>query len=167
MPSVAQLTGQLVTYAAIAALFGYLSAAPVYRMASPADAMVKVSFAHGAKPKGECRRLTADEIAALAPNMRRPTICPRERLPVLVEVEIDGRTVIRDSLPPTGLRGDGPARIYRKFSLPPGQHRLTARLRDTDRREGFDYVHEAVVDLAPKEILVIDFKADKGGFLLL
>lgn len=161
------LAGQALAYAAIAALIGYLSTAPDFVRFPEDMAQIKVSFAHGAKPKGGCRRRTAEEIAALPPNMRRPLDCPRERLPIAVEIEIDGKMVISEMLPPTGLNDDGPARIYRKITIPPGRHRVVARLRDSDRAEGFDYVRDSVIDVEAGHNIVVDFKADLGGFLFM
>lgn len=157
--------GQAVAYALTAAILGYFSVAPTYEHFPPGEAQVTISFAHSAKPKGECRRLSAEELAALPANMRQPLSCPRERLPVFVELEIDNEVLLAESLPPTGIAGDGAARIYRKFTVPPGEHSIVARLRDSDRTEGFDYVREAEIDLAPQETFVVDFKADLGGFL--
>ncbi len=157
--------GQAVVYLLIAGLFGYFSSSPTYVHFDSSTAMVKISFAHGANPKGDCRRRTAEELAKLAPNMRRPLDCPRERLPVTVEFEIDGEVLVRETLPPSGLSGDGPSRLYRVFAIAPGEHHIVARLRDTDRADGFDYEREAIVDLVPKQIFVIDFKAGSGGFV--
>ena len=156
--------GQGVAYLGIAVLFGLLSIWPPYQHFPPDQAQITLSFAHGAKPSTECRRRTAEEIAELPPNMRRPFDCPRERLPVTILLEVDGEIVVDRQLPPTGLSGDGPSRIYAKFPMNPGPHRIVAKLRDTNRTDGYDYVREGTVELAPREILVIDFKADRGGF---
>ena len=48
--------------------------------------------------------------------------------------------------------------------MAPGEHRLTLRMRDSDRQEGYDYEHDSVVDLRPRQNLVIDFRAETGGF---
>lgn len=156
--------GQAVFYLAVAALLGYFSARPAYVHFPPDEAQVTLSFAHGAKRKGECRRLSAEEIAALPPNMRRPMDCPRERLPVFVALEIDGKPVYEAELPPTGLAGDGPSRVYQSFKLASGRHQLVAKLRDSAREAGYDYQSAREVELAPGERLVIDFHADAGGF---
>jgi hypothetical protein len=93
--------------------------------------------------------------------------CPRERVPLLVELLIDGQLLYRDWLPPSGLAGDGTATAYERFVVKPGHHVLTARLRDSRRQEGFDYEHEQSVELVAGQNLVIDFRADAGGFRLL
>lgn len=159
--------GQAVVLAIGAAIVAYFSILPSYEAFPPDRAQIKLSFAHVGKPKGECRRLTREELAALPANMRKPTKCPRERLPLRVELEVDGTLLFADTLEPTGVAGDLPARVYEKLAVAPGAHRVVARLRDSAREDGFDYVREAELTLAPREILVIDFMADRGGFLFL
>ena len=69
-------------------------------------------------------------------------------------------------LPPTGLFGDGPSRLYAKFPIPPGRHELELKLRDTDRAEGYDYEREIDMNVAPLQNIAIDFRAETGGFLV-
>ena len=44
--------------------------------------------------------------------------------------------------------------------------RLVARLRDSRRTEGFDYVREADVTLEPRQHLIVDFHSKAGGFII-
>jgi hypothetical protein len=156
--------GQAVVYVLLALGIGYFSDRPAHTHFPPDMALIKFSFAHGAQ-KEDCRRRTAEELAKLPPNMRRPMVCARERLPVAVELLLDGAPLYKAVLPPTGLAGDGPSRTYQRFAVPPGRHELTARLRDTDRGEGFDFERTVVVELAPAQSLAIDFRAEMGGFI--
>ncbi len=156
--------GQVLFFAAIALVLGWFSARPPYARVPPDGALIKISFAHGAEKKGECRKLSPEELAKLAPNMRRPTICPRERLPVEVEVVMDDAVVFADRLPPTGLSGDGPSRMYARFIVPAGDHHLIFRLKDTDRADGFDYTTERRLTLAAGQSLAVDFDPIIGGF---
>ena len=166
MSNILRYLGQGVIYALIAALFGVFATWPSFRHFEDDKARLTLSIAHSAKHVSECRRLTAAEIAALPANMRRPLDCPRERLPVLVEVDLDGETIVSESSPPSGLFGDGPSQIYRNFTIPSGRHSLAVRLRDSARSEGFDYIHEATVEIRPRQRLVIEFRAEAGGFRL-
>jgi hypothetical protein len=165
MISAPRLIGQGVVYAAIAVVIGYFADSPSYSRFPPDQSQILLSFNHGAKAKGGCRRRTAAEIAKLAPNMRRPLACPRRRLPVVVKLALDGKTLYRASIAPGGLSGDGPAQIYRKFAVTPGRHRLEAWLRDSDRKTGFDYQRAADIVLQPGQRLVVDFRAETGGFV--
>lgn len=154
-------------YAAFMAGLGFLATLPAYTYVDPGAAVITLSFGHAGEKVSECRRLTPEEIAALAPNMRRPTDCPRERVSLLVELELDDATLYRASLAPSGLARDGASSVYRRFVVAPGRHRLSARLRDSRREEGFDYELAEDIELAPGQHMVVDFRAGTGGFKFL
>jgi hypothetical protein len=157
--------GQVAVFGLIALVLGYFSTSPAY-IAFPEDqARILLDFSHVGQRKGECRRLTPEEMAEMAANMRRAEICPRERLPVDVELEIDGELIFSRSLPPSGLSGDGASQIYESIRVRPGEHSLIARLRDSAREAGFDFEAVAEVVLQPKENFVIDFRSELGGFI--
>ncbi len=163
--SILRLAGQ---FAAILALFAGVAALadwPVYRQIPAGYGVVILTFVHGANRLAECRRLSAQEIAKLPPNMRRVQDCPRGRRPVDVALDIDGRAAYRASLPPTGIAGDGPSRVYQRFVLPAGDYDLAVRMRDTARREGFDHAGKAHIGLASEQMLVIDFRSETGEFV--
>lgn len=164
MTSVARLLGQVVFFVVVALATGYLASYPIYRQFPEGRAQIKLSFAHGSVRKEDCRRLTPEEIARLPPNERRPNTCSRERLPVHVQLSLDGDIIYDEILQPTGLSGDGPVRTYRKFAVPAGRHDIVARLRDSKKAAGFDYEKSETVALEPWQNLAIDFKADRGGF---
>lgn len=167
MHSVLRYFGQAVVYAAIAVLFGVFANGPGYTRLPADKAAVVLSFSHGAARKGGCRKLTAEEIAALPANMRRPLDCPRERLPVVVELLVDGEVLFQAELAPSGLSGDGPSQVYQRFLVDAGSHEITAKLRDSDRPEGYDYERSATLNLVPAQNFVIDFRADAGGFVFM
>ena len=164
MSKVLQITLQVLAYAAFAALLGYLSASPGYDYASADKATVKLSLSHAANRVKPCVQLTPREIAELPPNMRRPEICERERLPLTVELEIDGEIVRSIEAQPSGLWNDGAASIYERFEIEAGAHTVTARLRDTDRSDGWDYTHTEDVMLAAGRYFTVTFRAETGGF---
>lgn len=153
-------------YAGFAVLIGYFSQAPAYRPIADGDAQIKLSFAHGGKPKGGCRDRTSAELQALAANMRKPQLCSRERVPLVVSFELDGAQVFADTLPPSGFQGDGPSRMYEKFDVPAGRHEVTLRLRNTTRTDGWDFRSHRIVTLRPAQILAIDFDPGAGGFVM-
>ena len=162
--ALARYAGQAVAYAAFIALLGYFATAPVYNPVDPEAAMIKLSFIHVGQRKVECRKMSPEEIALLPPNMRLTLDCPRERLPVLVELELDGKLLSRHVLVASGLSRDRASSIYHKFVVPAGRHRVTARLRDSARTEGFDYTRSDENELKPRQNLVEDFQAESGGF---
>jgi hypothetical protein len=166
MTSVFRTGGQFLV---ILALFGAVAALadwPVYRQTPPGTGIVMLSFVHGADRRAECRSLTPEEIAKLAPNMRRLQDCPRARRPLQIELDVGDQVVYRASLQPTGIAGDGPSRVHKRFVLPAGQHDLAVRMRDTARAEGFDHERLARITLAPDQMLVVDFRPETGGFVI-
>ena len=164
MISALKLLLQAMTYAGFAAFLGYLSASPAYDY-EPADmASVKLSLSHAANRVKPCARLTPQEIAELAPNMRVQQRCERERLPLSVQLVVDGDIVIDLQASPSGVWNDGAASVYERFNLPPGKHELTARLRDSDRADGWDYTHSETVILRPGRYFTVTFHPETGGF---
>ncbi len=162
-----QYIGQIIAYAGFAVVVGFLATRPAYTYLDPEKALIKLSFSHAGQHVEECRRLSQEELEQVAPNMRRPTQCPRERVPLLIEVMLDGELVYRDLLPPSGLASDGASTAYKKFPVSTGQHRLTVRLRDSRRASGFDYEKTADIMLTPQQNFVIDFRPELGGFLFM
>lgn len=165
MNTTTRYLGQAVLYGAFALAIGFFSTSPAYTHLAPGQALLKLSFSHGAQRVGECRDRSDEELAKLPPNMRIRQDCPRERAPVIVELELDGARLFRESLPPSGLSRDGSASVYRRFVVPAGTHRVAARLSDNAKGE-FNYSGEKTVTLAPAQVVVVEFHAP-GGFQFL
>ena len=164
MRNVARAALQIVLYAGFAYAVGYLSFWHRYHYASPNVAAVKVSLSHAANHVKPCVKLTPQQIAELAPNMRRSVLCERQRLPLIFELDVDGNAALRIKALPSGLWGDGLSSVYERFDLPPGEHRIGTRIRDTARTDGWDYVYEEDVTFAAGRYRTITFKPEKGGF---
>lgn len=160
-----RLAGQFVIIAALFAGVAWLSDRPVYRQIPENSGIMMLTFVHGADRKGECRRLTPEEIAKLPPNMRRVLDCPRVRRSLYVELDIDGRRIYAADLPPTGIAGDGPSRVYQRFVMPAGKYDVAVRMRDTARADGFDHERRGTVDFAPSQMFVIDYRPESGEFI--
>jgi hypothetical protein len=126
--------------------------------------VVKLSFTHSARLVRACRERSEAELAKLAPNMRQKMDCPRERSPVRVELDMDGRPLYRIEAPPAGLHRDGAATVYRRLGIPAGRHEFRARLADGPDGE-FRFAGESAVDLAPGQVLIVDFATDGSGFV--
>lgn len=165
MKGMLRLTGQFVVIAALFAGVAWLSDRPIYRQIPENSGVMMLTFVHGADRKGECRRLSPAEIAKLAPNMRRVQDCPRVRRPLYVELDVDGRKIYQASLPPTGIAGDGPSRVYQRFVMPAGKYDVAVRMRDTARADGFDHERRGIVDFAPSQMFVIDYRPESGEFV--
>lgn len=165
MTQMLRLAAQFVVVTALFAGVAALSDWPRYKQIPSGDGVIMLSFVHGADRKAMCRSLTPEELAKLAPNMRKAKECPRGRPSLYTELDIQGRTVYQATLPPTGIAGDGPSKVYERFVLPAGQYDVAVRMRDTPATKGFDYEDKERVSLAPGQLLVIDFNADAKHFL--
>ncbi|MBI3524248.1 MAG: hypothetical protein HY066_06920 [Betaproteobacteria bacterium] len=149
-------------YALFALGIATFSSWPHYRQLPAGQALIKLSFTHTGKRVADCVQRTPAELAKLSPNMRAPLQCPRERSPVIVEVDLDGTLAYRHVAEPSGLSRDGASTVYRRLQVPADQHRLAVRLKDNTRSAGFDYNRTETLTLKPGQILVIDFDAEKG-----
>ena len=155
---------QAILYALFAVGLGYFSLSPAYQYADEGMATVKLSFSHAAARVEECVQLTLDQINERALAGKPVSECARERLPLTVELEIDGVVVFRDEPQPSGLWSDGPASVYTRFDVDPGTYTITARLRDTARDDGWDYTHTQDAVLRPGRYFTITFRAETKGF---
>jgi len=164
MKQALRIAAQLALYVPLMALIGYFSSAPTFSPVGANEALLRLSFLHAAQRKQPCRERSAEELARLAPNMRAALDCPRERAPLFVELELDGKVVLRREVPPAGFKRDGNATVYHRLPVPSGRHRIAVRLRDRPG-EGFDFTREETIELAPGRVLLIDFVAARGGFL--
>jgi len=166
-PGVAGFAVQVLIYAVFAVFLGYFSVSPTYTQVDPNVGVITLSFSHAGEPETECRRRTQEQLEELAPNMRKAMDCPRRRVPLLVVLELNGERVYRASLPPSGLSGDGASTVFEKFPVPAGNYTLVARLRDSRGQQGFDWNMEREIELEPRENVVVDFRAETGGFKIL
>ena len=164
MIGLARLAAQLLLYVPLMALIGYFSTQPRFAHVPENMALLRLSLSHAGERKHECRQRTPEELAKLPPNMRALQDCPRERSALTVELELDGSRIYSAEIAPGGLRRDGASTVYRRFVVPPGQHRIVVRLKD---RPGaaFNYQHEQSIELRAGGALLIDFNAAQGGFV--
>ena len=155
---------QGIAYAAFAAVIGYFSSSPMYRQRADNEAVLKLSFSHSGQLKYACRERDAAELAKLSPHMRTKMDCPRERALVLVELDMDKKPLFRISTAPLGIHRDGAATVYRRLAIPAGAHLFSARL--ADGPDGaINFSKEINVDLAPGQVLIVDFLTSSGGFV--
>lgn len=159
-----RVTVQALAYLGFLSVVGYLSASPAYDYAMADKATIKLSLSHAADRVKPCVRLTPEEIAELAPNMRRVEHCERERLPLTVRLEMDGALLAEIEAPPSGLWKDGPASVYQRFEVEPGEHTITARLRHSGRLDGWDYTYSEEATLVAGRYFAITFRSETGGF---
>ncbi|RPH64714.1 MAG: hypothetical protein EHM83_07780, partial [Burkholderiales bacterium] len=88
--------GQGILYLLFAAFIGYFSTSPAYQHLAPDEALLRLSFRHPGQFATDCRQRSAEELAKLPPQLRAQMDCPRERSPVHVRVELDGKVLASD-----------------------------------------------------------------------
>lgn len=157
--------GQILVLALVVAFIGYFSAAPTHTHLPPGQAVIKLSFSHGGQLKGKCRKRTEEELAGLPRNMRQVLICPRERSPIIVEITLNNKMIVQQTLQPSGLRKDGPASLYRRLHVKAGHYQIQAKLRDSIHVKDFNYDSKIALTLDPAQLLIIDFNPRRGGFI--
>lgn len=157
--------GQAALYGAFVGFIGYFSTSPAHTLRGDGEAVLKLSVSHAGRIRQPCRERSPEELARLAPNMRAALDCPRERSPVEIVLALDGRVLYRGAEPPAGLARDGVSSVYRRFVVPSGSYRLSARLKDHVDLPAHNFVKEERVALAPGEVLVVDFNVSQGGFV--
>ena len=158
--------GQVLLYALFALAIAVFSQWPPYHPIGADQALIKVSFTHAGKPVGDCQPLSEAERERLPPNMRAPMRCPRERSPVIIEVDVGGIKLLERTAPPSGLSRDGASALYQRLVVPAGEQRIAVRFSDDVRARDKAQLRKATVTLAPGQVLVIDFDAEKGGITL-
>lgn len=161
-----QWLGQVFLYGLFALFIGVFTQWPTYHPIGADQAVIKISVARLGEPVGECRRLTDEELAKLPPNMRDPIECPRERAPLTIEVDLNDVQVLRRVAEPAGLSRDGAAAIYERLVVPAGEQHLSVRFNNDVRPGSPTYERQATVNLAPGQVLVVDFDPDKNGIVM-
>ncbi len=166
MTRVVRILGQVLAYAAFAFVVGYFSFWPTYQYGSPEMATVKISLSHATERVVPCVQLSPEEVAKLPPNMRRAQVCERQRLPLILELDVDGKPALAVEASPSGLWEDGPASVYERFDLPAGPHTITVRMRDSAEQDAWDYTHTETIVLDAGRYTTITFQPENGGFVL-
>ncbi len=161
-----KIFGQLVAYGLFVAVVGIFSVWPGYRLLDEREGIVSLTFSHAAQRVEACRRLSQEELNALPPNMRKPDECPRERHEIYVEMHLDERLVYSETALPSGLWKDGKANIYRRVTVDAGEYTLFVGMNDSGPGDGFDYIEQQDVTLAPGQNLVVTFDDQQKTFVI-
>jgi hypothetical protein len=160
-----RIGGQALAFLAFALAIGTFSQWPPLRPIGEGQALVRLAMAVPGKLKGECRRLTEEELARLAPNMRRPLDCPRERRPVRIRLEVDGVLIKEEVIQPSGVARDGAATAYWKLVVPTGPRHLRAMVSEDATASGYPHENAVRLELRSGAIVSVDFDRERGGIL--
>jgi hypothetical protein len=153
---------QALNYSIFMALIWYFASSPPVRIIEDDEAMITIAFAHAGDLREPCRRLSQEELMELPPNMRKPTECPRERSPVIIEALLDGKIIYNKSMQPPGIYNDGSINVYYSSRIPAGKHHFQIKMDDSVRVEGFNHSVEQDVDIKPAQIMLVEFDQLKG-----
>lgn len=153
---------QAFNYTLFMAIIWYFSTAPSFRQLEEGQAVLTISFSHAGEIREPCRTLTPEELAALPPNMRKPTDCPRERSPVIIEASLDDELLHHQTEEAPGLFKDSGVDIYLTKKIPAGQHYLKIKMDDSVRKEGFEHSFEQNIYINPAQILLVEFQPESG-----
>jgi hypothetical protein len=162
---------------ALAAVLAAASAAGVaalsqlaYTPPAAEEATLRLSWRARGERVQECRRLSAEEIAALPAHMRREEECTGRFLPSHLRVEVGGRVLVDDTVRASGARGDRPLYVFREIPLPPGTHDLRVRFAREGR--GSAEATPALLELsrplslAPGEVALVTYDAELRALVL-
>ena len=156
---------QAFNYSLFMGLVWFFSNSPSVSLIGEDEAKITIAFAHAGQLREPCRMLSQEELNKLAPNMRKLDDCPRERSPVVIEAELDGKSIYSASLPPPGLFGDGGVDVFYSAKIPAGEHHLDMKMNDSVRIDGFNHQFSRLVTVEPAQILLIAFDS-KSGFVI-
>jgi hypothetical protein len=130
---------------------------------SPEPELV-VSFSHGGAVL-ESAKLSEEELAKRLPHMRAQVNVSRERAPVRLRIEVDGKVVFDESFQPRGLSKDGPSIALARLPVSEGQHSVRVGIADTAEREKWTQQWAETVTFESNRSRVILFDT-KAGFSL-
>lgn len=154
--SAKMLVGQATAWLLFVALLGVFAQWPRHSALPQGHGELKLSMAYLTQRMEPCVQLTAEELAALPPNMRNPERCTRERTPAVIELLVDGELLLATAVRPVGLARGGRSYLQARWGLPAGDYELELRLRDTPRAEGFDLVQRFRLSLAAGESVLLN-----------
>ena len=153
---------QAINYTVLMALIWYFSASPSIQVLAEDQAVITLAFGHAGETREPCRKVSAEELAKLAPNMRKLEDCPRERSPVVIQMTLDGQPLYQETLLPPGIFEDGGVDIYFSGRIPAGKHAVEVKMDDSVRQDGFNYSFKQDIEIEPGTILLLGFDSEKG-----
>ena len=155
---------QILNYSIFMGLVWYFSILPPYHQLDEGEALITYTMSHVGKHVTECKKMSYEELMKLAPNMRKPMDCPRERSPVVMELQLNDEVIFSHTAQPLGLYKDQGIDIYHNIKVPAGKHYMKTWLNDDVKIEGPIYQYEQDIVIKPEQHLIIQFDSGEGGF---
>jgi coenzyme F420-reducing hydrogenase delta subunit/ferredoxin len=136
-------------------LVWYFSDSPAYSLIDESDALLLFTMSHKGERIEPCVEPSIEDLKA-----GNFTECKRERVPVMVKLDIDGANVLSKAYNPRGVWRDGPSYAYEKIRVTPGLHKISIGVRDS--REGrFSYGFNESIEFKAGRIVIIDFEDER------
>lgn len=120
-----------------------------------------VSVHHYAEQVEECRTVSEDD-SDRPVHMQQDEICERGRADLVVEVDVDGETIHRDTVSPRGIHSDGPAVTLDYLNVDPGTRRVTVRISDDDNEEVWNFQRDFQLHFEESKRQVVLFDTHDG-----
>lgn len=133
---------QIFNYLLFIVVVWYFSIKPPYHQLENDEAVITLSFTHATKIREACRKLSQQELMKLAPNMRLPTSCPRERSPLNIELYLDEQLLTKQILEPLGFHKDQGVSLFKKIKVKAGEHILYVWMNDDVNIDGPTYEYK-------------------------
>ncbi len=153
---------------AMTAGIAWLSRVPT-NFGADADAVIRLSWRVEGVPVEACRTRTEEELAVLPVHMRSPQECASAIAPFALDVVVDGKAAVRDTVFPKGVRGDRPVYVLRNFPAGAGRTALSVRF-EAVLAEGAEpgdgvatiYAWDGEVDLAAGDVALLTVDGAKN-----
>jgi len=143
-------------------IIAFFASGLTVRQLEAGTAVVTLAFGHAGNPIHACHKRSEEELNALAPTMRAPLICPRERSVIEVELYMDDKLIHAVTAPPPGLFSDQGVDVYEKIVVPIGQHTFRVQMKDNVLEEGYTHSGNYTADLKAAQLLFIGFRQQNG-----
>lgn len=143
------------------------------------EGVIRLSWRlRGAQAERACRKPTPEELEKLPAHMRNPDACVGRPEPYRLEVVLDGRLAAEATIEGAGVRHDRPIYVFREIPAAPGAHRLRVDFRrdesepirphpgEVEEGESLELSLDAVVELAPREVALVTYDADRRRLVL-
>jgi len=122
---------------------------------------LRVAWQYKSQPVEECRQATPEELAKLPPHMRRTTICERRLRSYLLEVAVEGATMLADTVRARGARADRPLSVFARVPLPPGGYGVRVTFTPVGGGHA-PLVAETTLAFAPRQVWLVTLDEERG-----
>jgi hypothetical protein len=148
-------------------LIGYFSQKPEYGFNSPNESELVVSFRYTSRKMHPCtdkelKRLTKERRNRPKHMQSARNICgSRERVPVNILVEMDGKTTFDRLIYPSGFTNDGACYLFKRLIVTSGEHELKVTLSEiADTGKTAKYLYEGKPLFPTARRVVVDFNLE-------